>query len=163
MSSCVPKRRGCADRAPRSWAVIRPSVGGRWGSWARPRGRWSVWSRGACVERGSGSPEAGCLAAGGASAEPIFQRGGAEQAAYDAGDDQRDVSAAEDCGNEAEAGEEVRDAGVQVQGISEASAVDDTRVNDAEHLGDARGHGPIGMELDGCDRGGGGGHGGIKT
>ena len=96
------------------------------------------------------------LAAGGAPAEPGFERGGAEQTAGDAGEDQREIAGAEDCGDEGEAGEDMRVGGVLAQRVGEILAVGDERADEAEDLADARRHGPMGIGLDGCDRGGGG-------
>jgi hypothetical protein len=53
--------------------------------------------------------------------------------------------------------------GASAETVGEAPAVRDERVDDAERAGDARGHGPIGIGLDGCDRGGGVGQRGIKA
>ncbi len=95
-------------------------------------------------------------AAGGAPAEPGFERGGAEQTAGDAGEDQREIAGAEDCGDEGEAGEDMRVGGMLAQRVGEVLAVGDERADEAEDLADALRHGPIGIGLDGCDRGGGG-------
>jgi hypothetical protein len=45
--------------------------------------------------------------------------------------------------------------GVLVERVGEIFTVGNERADDAKYLGDARGHGPIGIGLDGCDRGGG--------
>jgi len=116
--------------------------------------RLSGGARLACGGRAEGTG-LDVAAAGGAVLEPLFERGGSEKAAGDAGENQGDVFAAEDGGEEAEEGEEVRDGGVLVEGFGEILAVGDERADDAEDLGDARGHGPMGVV--GFGRGGGGG------
>jgi len=77
-----------------------PSRGVPWGGWsggARLAWRWR--------------PGAGTLlhvlAAAGAVAESFLERGGAEQAARDAGEDQRETAGVESQGDEVEVGEEM--------------------------------------------------------
>ena len=119
--------------------------------------RLSGGARLACGGRAEGTG-LDVAAAGGAVLEPLFERGGSEKAAGDAGEHQGNIPAAEDCGEEAEEGEEVRHGGVLVEGVGEILAVGDERADDAEDLADARGHGPIGVV--GFGRSGGGvGHG----
>ena len=95
-------------------------------------------------------------ATGGAPEEPGFERGGAEQTAGDAGEDQRDIAGVEDAGNEGEAGEDIGVGGVLLEGVGEVPAIGDERFEEAEDLADARGDGPIGIGLGGGGRSGGG-------
>jgi len=95
------------------------------------------------------------MAAGSALAEPFFERSGAEQTAGDTGEDLREIGGGEGCGDEGEAGEDVRGGGVLLKRSGEILAVGDERADEAEDLADARGHGPIGIGLAGFDRGGG--------
>ena len=95
------------------------------------------------------------LAAGGALAEPVFERGGAEQAACGAGEDQREIGGCEGGGDEGEAGEEMRGGAVLAQRVGEIPAVGDEGAEEAEDLADTRGHGPIGIGLEGFGRCGG--------
>jgi len=85
------------------------------------------------------------VAAGGEAAEPFFEGGGAEQAARDAGEDQREIVGAEAHCEEGEAGEDLRVGDVLAQRVDEIPAVGDKRVKDAKDLADARGHSPIGI------------------
>ncbi len=96
------------------------------------------------------------LAAGGALAEPVFERGGAEQAAGDAGEDQREIGGGKSCDDEGEAGEEMRSGAVLAQRVGEVPAVGDEGAEEAKDLADARGHDPIGIGLEGFGRCGGG-------
>ena len=87
----------------------------------RIQDRWARLSGGARLACGGLAEGAGLdvAASGSAVLEPLFERGGAEKAAGYAGEDQGDIPAAEDRGEEAEEGEEVRDGGVLVEGVGE--------------------------------------------
>jgi len=142
-----------ADRAA---AVLRGDLLER-GRAARIQDRWA-WLSGGVRLAWRGRAELSRLdvaTSSGAVLEPLFERGGTEKAAGDAGENQGDVFAAEDGGEEAEEGEEVRDGGVLVEGFGEILAVGDERADDAEDLADASGHGPIWIRVDGFDRCGG--------
>jgi len=84
------------------------------------------------------------LAAGGEPAKPFFERSGAEQGTADAGEDQREITRAEDYGDVGEAGKEMRVGGVLAQRVGEIPAVGDERVEEGEEAADARRQGPIG-------------------
>jgi hypothetical protein len=113
---------------------------------------------------GEEAPGLKVAAPGGELGEPVFEGGGAEQAAGDAGEDQGDVAGAEDAGDEGEAGEDFGGSGVLLEGVGEVPAIGDECVEEADDLADARGLGPIGIGLEGSGRSGGGaGHGRIRA
>ena len=109
-----------------------------------PRGRVAAGARLAGLARGRRLWIAEILAAGGEPAEPSYERGGAEQGAGDAGEDQREAGGGEGNGDVGEAGKETRVGSVLAQRTGEIRAVGDERAEEAEESADARGQGPIG-------------------
>ena len=109
---------------------------------AAVRGRF-----GGARSAGGGGTEACWLevpAAGAVAEQPFFERGGAQQAAGDAGEDQGDIAGGEDAGDEGEEGEDIRACGVLLESVGEVFTVGDERSDEAEDLADAGGHGGVG-------------------
>ena len=94
-------------------------------------------------------------AVGGAAAEPFLERGGAEQAAGDAVEDQWEIADVEGCGEVGEAREKLRLGDVQLQGRGEVPAVGDEGVDEAEEQADATRDGSLAFGWEGFDRNGG--------
>jgi len=92
--------------------------------------------------RGGGGADAGrghgeVAAGGGALEQQGFERGGAQDAAVETGEDDRNPGGAEQGGEQDEAGR----GGTPLDGGGEVAAVFEQDADDVEELGDVRGHG----------------------
>jgi hypothetical protein len=102
---------------------------------------------------------------GEALAEPGLEGDGTEQTADHEDGDQGGIGGVEDAGEDGKPGEDLGVVGV-AQRLDDVLAVSDQGVEEAEDVAGAgaRGHGPIGIGLDGFGLGGGDdGHGSIKA